>query len=207
MALNVDIRGMAKASLNLPYLLLSGSILIGIIVSFVIVRPQYLAWRATSATIVTTQEKITERRTFLLTIDRKKVQLQGEGVHEKQLAVVLPADESLDDVARILHTTGEAAGLIITRINNNGEGERARIRSLRARGEVGDIPVNVEPIGIEVQLSGNYQQVRQFIERLERAPRLMDITSLKITRNATNLELLNVDLRLRIYEHEKGASI
>lgn len=197
---------MAKASLNLPYLLLSGTILVGIIASFVIIRPQYTAWQATRATVSATQEKIGERQIFLSNIDRKKVLLQGEAVHEKQLAVVLPNDESLDDVARVLHTASEATGVIIGRINNSGEGERARIRALRARGEVGDIPANIEPIGVEIQVAGTYQQLRQFIERLERAPRLMDITSLKINRNATNLELLNVDLELRLYQYEKGAA-
>lgn len=195
---------MAKQSLNLPYILLSGMILVAIIAGFVIIRPLITRWQVAQENVARTEAAIAEKQAFLLNVDRKKVALQTEQAHERQLSVVLPVDESLDDVARILHKAGEASGLIVTRINDSGEGERARIRALRARGEGGDIPANVEPIGVEVQVAGNYQQVRQFIERIEKSPRIMDITTLKMNRNATNIELLNVDLQLRIYEHEKG---
>ena len=194
---------MAKQSLNLPYILLTGIILAGIVSVFMVLRPQYAAWQVTRDQLTQVQDKIVERETFLLNIDRKKAELQGEQIHEKQLAVILPTDEALDDVARLLHKMSEATGVIISRINNGGDGERARIRALRARGEIGDIPANVEPVSVELQIAGNYQQLRQFIDRIEKSPRIMDIVSLQITRNNENAELLNVILQLRMYEHEQ----
>lgn len=197
---------MAKQSLNLPYILVSGASIIAIVAIFATIRPQFSRWQATREEIGKVEATIATKQQFLLGIDRKKAELQGEALHEKQLAVVLPIEESLEDVTRILHKAGEASGAQVTRINNNGEGERARVRALRARGEATDIPINVEPISIEVQAAGNYQQLRVFIEYLERSPRTMDIISLKVNRNPTNVELLNLDMRVRLYEHEKGVA-
>src|SRR3989344_9180418 len=121
---------MAKQSLNLPYLLLSGSIIIAIIGSFVMLRRMLNRWQAAQAQGAALQAAIVEKQQFLLGIDRKKAELQGEALHEKQLSVVLPSDESLEDVARILHKAGEASGVVVTRLNNSGEGERARVRAL-----------------------------------------------------------------------------
>lgn len=196
---------MAKQSLNLPYLLLSGVSLVVIIASFVMVRPLLARWQAAQAQVQQVQTIVRDKQEFLLSIDRKKAELAGQQAQEKQLAVVLPVEASLDDVARILHKAAEASGVVITRLNNSGAGEAARLKALRARGEASDIPSNVAPIGLEVQVAGTYQQVRQFIERVEHSPRLIDLVSLKINRNTSNIELLNVDLRVRLYEHETGA--
>ncbi len=195
---------MAKQSLNLPYILLCGAILIAIIASFAAVRPAMARLQAAQQLVQQVQVVLVAKQEFLLGIDRKRAELQGEQLHEKQLGVVLPVDESMDDVARLLHKAGEATGVAVTRLNNSGEGERIRMEALRARGEASDVPPNVAPIGVEIQAAGNYQQLRQFVERLEHSPRIIDIITLKISRNATAVELLNLDMRVRLYEHEKG---
>ncbi|MEX1997900.1 MAG: hypothetical protein WEA04_04490 [Candidatus Andersenbacteria bacterium] len=192
---------MAKQSLNLPYLLLTGIILVAIIAIFAIFQPMLKSLREQQAAVAGVEAAIVEKQQFLLTIDQKKEVLTRQQQHEQQLAVVLPTDDALDDATRIFHRTAETTGVTIIGLANNSEGEKSKVQALRARGELVNVPATIEPLAVNIEARGSYQQLRLFLEQLERSARLMDVVSLRLQRDPTTLDQLGARMDINFYKH------
>lgn len=194
---------MARESLNTPYLLLSGVIIIAILVGFTVFRPLFAAARSTQGEVASAGRTLVERQQFLASIEHKKSDLTQQQAEEKQLAVVLPAEDAMDDVARIFHRAANTAGTVLINITNQSDTEKNRSRALAARNQATDLPTQVIPMSIKVQFRGAYTQVRVFLEQLEKSPRLMDVTKVQLRRDGALPDQINADIEVRFYRHEE----
>jgi Tfp pilus assembly protein PilO len=188
---------MAKLSLNVPYLLLTGVILLAIVIVFAWYRPLWLEAQAQRAELSITQQQLVERQAFLLAVDRKKTELAQQADYERQLDVVLPADAAVDDITRLLHRTSQAAGVTIVHITNDSANEQSNLVTAReSNQELVGIPTNVVPLAFKVQVLGSYQQLRTWHEQLEKSPRLIDVTALHYKISGPDQVLADMTLRL-----------
>ena len=176
--------GMASSGLGTSYVVLSGIVLIAVAVAFAVIRPLIGNIQTLQADIAQEEEQTKRREEFLRTLDSKISALASEAAHEQQLNVVLPEDEATEDVVRVIHQAGVASGGVVRHLNNVSAGVQSSLNAQRARGEAAALPDNISPLGFEVEFAGSYQQLRVFLNELQRAPRLLDIMSLEVQRSA-----------------------
>ncbi|MEX2055017.1 MAG: type 4a pilus biogenesis protein PilO [Candidatus Andersenbacteria bacterium] len=194
---------MAKLSLNVPYLLLTGIILLAILIVFAWYRPLWIEVQSRRAELETTQQQLAERQAFLVAVDRKRTELAQQADYERQLDVVLPADAAVDDITRLLHRTSQVAGVTITNISNDSANEQSNVVTAReSNQELVGIPTNVVPLAFKVNVLGSYQQLRTWHEQLEKSPRLIDVTALNY--KITGPDQVSADMTLRLFHFAGG---
>lgn len=193
---------MKSTSLNLPYLALTGVLVVVIAVLFVVYRPLWQSVRGRQTQARETRATLAEKQALLQTIDRKQAQLATEQQHERQLAVVLPTDEATDDVARIIHRTAESAGMAVVRVTNASKGEQSVLKAEVARGKTTTLAAGVVPHAVTIEARGTYQQFRAWLEQLTNSVRLMDVVSLTVRRNEKQVDQIEAELYVRFYSYQ-----
>lgn len=190
---------MAQESLNLPYLTLSGVVFLTIIVSFLVYKNQIAERQAARAEIAALSERLVERQAFLTSIDQKTTQLRANTAQEQELSVVLPADESFDDVLRIIDRQAGAAAVQVRRVNNTTANSQTATRVAQALGKETTAPNDLVVHSAGITVVGSYQQVRQFISLMENAARFMDIAGISVTQPANQPEVLEGTISAEFY--------
>lgn len=190
---------MAQESLNLPYLTLSGIVFLAIIVSFLVYKNQIEERQAARAETEILSQRLTDRQAFLASIDQKTVQLRANDAQEQELAVVLPADESFDDMLRIIDRQAGAAAVQVRRVSNTTANSQAAVRVAQATGGDVTLPPDLVVHSATISVSGSYQQIRQFISLMENAARFVDINSLSVTQTANQPDVLETEISAEFY--------
>lgn len=181
---------MAQESLNLPYLALSGTLLLTLIVSFTVFRPQLQQWQETRAEISKLEEQLRERQSFLITIDQKITELRANAAYDQELSVLLPDKEAFADVLRLIDRQAGASGVQIKNVDNVTITTQTADRVARALGDETGTPDTLTVHGATIRLQGAYQQIRQFLGHLENAARFMDISNISVSQVVGQPELL-----------------
>lgn len=192
---------MAKVSPNLPYLILAGVIVIGIVIAFAVIRPQIDTLLATRETVRELERELAERQAFLRSVDRKTAELQTHQALEHELQVVMPDEAQFDSILRVVDRSAAAGGAAVISVDNTTQKVEATLRTRLLRTNQGGLPADIRPIGFNVSVSGTYQQLRQFIDAMEKSIRLADVTSIEVTRNEQNVEQLTLDASVRAYTY------
>lgn len=190
---------MASASLNLPYTVFGALLIAAIVSGTLIIYPRVQELNQLKAEAAATEAKITERQAFLQTIDRKRVELDRNSTHERELNVVLPAEDTITDQLRIIERSATQTGVAVQQVTNNSTSGRAVARSAQQRGDFNYLPPGVLPTIITVSANGNYLQWRQFIQQLEASIRLMDLPKLTLTASTTDPNILDGTLTIQTY--------
>ena len=177
---------MADASLNLPYIIVTGVTIGAAVIVLAVLRPQLSRLGEIQDNLVSGAAKLQERQDFLQTIDRKLNDLNQQKVHEDRLVIMLPEDDRAEDALRIVHRAAEGSGVIVTNLANTSSDVRSGLNTSSARGEQLALPPHVTPLAFSIEFNGSYQQLRSFITELERSPRLIDIHNLEIQGNEEN---------------------
>jgi len=196
---------MASSS-NTSYLILVGVIAISLVVVFAVLQPMLDEIQEDRAAVEAKEQTLSERETFLRTLDQKIAALTREAQHEQQLNVVLPVAEEGEDVVRLIHQAEIASGGTVRRVNNISAGIQNSLNNSRSRGESAALPEEVVPLGMELDFAGSYQQLRVFLSELQRAPRLLDITTLEIRRNVQVTDSLTATMTLQFYRYAEPRS-
>lgn len=191
----------SSTSLNTPYLILTGTVIIAIVTTFAVFQPILDAISTTRDDIQTTQARLQERQAFLQTLDQRIAALVSQAQHEQQLNVVLPAEEATEDVLRVIQSAANSAGGTIQRVGNISSAVQASLNARQARGEASLLPSGITPLGYEIEFGGSYQQLRVFLDQLQRSPRLLDITNLEIRRNKIEVDVIEASLTLQFYRY------
>lgn len=192
---------MATSSLNAPYLVLTGVIIIGLAAIFTVYQPLVNDTLAIRKDAEAKSATLADREAFLRTLDQKIAALNGQTLHEQQLEVVLPADESVEDILRVIHQAAAASAATIESISNQSASVQGSLNAQRARGETVAMPAGVDILAFTLEFNGGYNQLRQFLTALEKSPRLIDITRIEITRNQQQLDVIDGQVSLRFYKH------
>lgn len=193
---------MTRSSLSLPYVVLSGVIIVGVVLVFSVFRPELKRISATRASVRATEATTTERRERLQTIDRKISELNTQANREKELSVLLPTDDSFQDMVRIVDRAAAATGVTVQNIKNTSSSVQAQARSARARGKGGPTLTDIVPLGAAVEAQGSYGQVRAFLEQLETSVRLIDARQVRLVRNEDVSDQVTAELALQFYSYQ-----
>jgi Tfp pilus assembly protein PilO len=191
---------MTKTSLNLPYLLLTGTIIVCIATVIAVMYPTYADIKTFQQKTTETNSQVITQRDYLKTIDQKITALNSQQAQEKKLSVILPTNGNVDqDTMRAISQISSATGVTIIHILNESEDLQSAIRANVAHGNSGDLPADVLPFGLNIQASGTYQQIRDFLGQLEKTIRLTDVTSIDLSKNEQQPDQLNANIVLQSY--------
>lgn len=191
-----------RPSLNLPYIIIAGVLLAGIVVIFLIYAPLYKEARGTMADIASKTAKLSERQSFLRTVDAKKAELATQAMREREVNVVLPVGDNLEDMLRVVDRAAQTSGITVSSIENSSAGLRVSVKAKKARGEA-NVEDSVVPLGFFTKISGSYEQIRNFIQEIQKSPRLVDITRLSFRKDEKLPGVINADVMMQFYSYRK----
>lgn len=195
---------MASYSLNTPYITVAGVVVIAIVVVFTILSPLMADIQASRATIASLEVAAKTKEDFVNNIDRKREQLQIQKVHEERLNVMLPTDNAYDDAIRTIHIAATAAGATVQKISDQSASAQSIVNSQRSRGEAVSIPETVLPLAAAVEVVSTYQQLRAFLENIEKAPRLTDVYSISTQRQNNQPDQLSTKIIIQFYRRAEA---
>lgn len=190
-----------RISLSTAYVVITGVVGIGIVFIFFVLQPMYSSIEDTREEILKQNELLRERMAFLRSVDLKINQLRLHQDHEEQLAIMLPTSERIEDALRILHQSAVDTGVVIRGVDNQTQTVRSKVNAQRARGETVNIPDLVDPVGVSMSVVGTYQQIRAYLNALERSPRIMDVTQIRLVRGeqVAAAEQIEASLSVQFY--------
>jgi Tfp pilus assembly protein PilO len=194
---------MARQSLNVAYLILTGLVLVIIVLIPTVYRPLWAQLADVREDTGRTRQQTIDRQTFLKTIDTKIAELRGLATPEQELAIMLPADESFADALRIIHQAGGATGMTIESVTNDSDSVQAETRALASRDQVSSLPAHVLPLRVQVKATGSYQQIRQWLDLLEKSPRLMDVHGFSLQRNEQQPDQITGTFTIDFYQYQE----
>ncbi len=193
-------------SLNTPYLVLTGVVVIAIAFLFIVLQPIMQDINALQTTIVADTASLKTKKDFLETLDIKVKQLDSQTDVERQLSVVLPASERSQDVIRIINEYSNQAGLTTISVTNNSSQQAAQANAERSRGDGASTPDTVLVTTLDLSVRGSYDQLRTFLGLLEKSPRILDVTGLLIKEVAGQPGQVEAAVSIQLYS-QHGAPI
>lgn len=196
----------ANASLNTPYIILTGVVVLVIVFVFAVIQPLMGEIGQYRDQIGSTQQKIDERQEFLAAVDRKLAQLQSRAQDEERVAVILPSSEEIEDALRVVHQAGQTSGVELSQLRNNSSSAQSQITAKRARGQVVNLPADVLPLSFSIDYSSTYQQLRAWLTELERSPRLMDVIKITGSRSTTQVDRITGEVVVNFYMQETSSN-
>lgn len=167
-------------SLNTPYLLLTGVVIIVVVFLFVVLQPMMDNANELRHTIALDTATLQDKQNFYGSLESKIAQLAGLSTAEQQLAVVLPEMDRTQDVIRILNEYANQSGVTVNSLANNSSISDAQASAKIARGEVLNIPSGIRTLEFEVGATGSYEQVRLFLTLLGKSPRVTDVAGISL---------------------------
>ncbi|HSX24465.1 MAG TPA: hypothetical protein VLG69_00675, partial [Candidatus Andersenbacteria bacterium] len=172
-----------NTSINTPYLVLTGVVLIAIVFIFTVIQPQLDTISTLRHDITDNTNTLKTKQDFLDSLALKVQQLQAQPDAEKQLAVVVPQGDMTQDILRVVNQYATQMGVAVTAVKNNSEERQAQLDASAARGDASVAPSDVRTLSFEVDASGSYPQMRDFLKTLEKSPRIIDVTHITMKTN------------------------
>lgn len=194
-----------NTSLNTPYLVLTGVVVIAIAFLFVVLQPLMDSINTTKSDIETHTMSLTEKENFLKSLDIKIAQLRSQGDVERQLAAIIPETERSQDIIRVIDQYAKESGVTVTTVTNSSEQSRAREHADKARGDIDLVPEGLQTSTLQLAVSGTYQQVRTFIDGLQKSPRIIDVTHVTITKSLAQLDAVTASFIIKAYARAEEA--
>ncbi len=186
-----------NTSINTPYLVLTGVVLIAIVFVFTVMQPQLDSITTLRHNITDNTNTLKTKQDFIASLSAKVQQLQSQPQAEQQLAVVVPQGDMTQDIVRIVSQYASQVGLVIVGVTNNSDAQQAQLDASIARGDVTSTPSDVRTLSFQVQASGTYGQLRDFLKALEKSPRIIDVIhlSIKSTKDQTGQITATLDMQ------------
>lgn len=191
-----------NTSINTPYLALTGVVLISIVFIFAVLQPQIDSIAILRRGIAETTTALQMKQKFLETLGSKIQQLQTQAVAEQQLAVVIPETDMTQDVLRILGQYASQSGLVITGIVNSSSERQAQLDASIARGDTMGGAGDIRTISFQVQTSGTYPQLRDFLKALEKSPRLMNVVHVSMKQASAQVGQIVGTIDIQTYSEQ-----
>ncbi len=191
--------GTNAPSVNAPYLLLTGVVLIAVVFLFAVLQPMMDEANALRNSIAEDTQELKKKQDFLDTLNIKISQLDSQAAVEQQLATVLPEDDRDQDILRVLHEYAVQSGIVQRSVTNNTSRTQAQTNAARSRGEIVDIPQGVQTIAFQVTAEGTYEQMRAFVRLMEKSPRIANIPSIDLDQNPEQPENITANMLVQFY--------
>lgn len=194
-----------NTSLNTPYLVLTGVVVIAIAFLFTVLQPLMDSISTIKSNIESNTSSLAEKEAFLQSLDAKVNQLRAQPDIERQLAAVIPETERSQDIIRVIDQYAKESGITLTTITNNASQSKARANASKARGDLNLVPEGIQIITLQLGISGSYQQVRAFIAGLEKSPRIVDVARLTISKVSAQPDAVTASLVIQLYARAENA--
>ena len=191
-----------SASLNTPYLFLTGVVLIAVVFLFVSIRPMIDEANALKLQIATDTQKLKNKEDFYRSLNVKIEQLATLPEVERQMATVLPDGERMQDTLRIIHEYATQSGLIVTSISNNSPSSDARTNASRARGDALSVPIEVKTLELALGVNGAYEQVKLFLALLGKSPRIIDVQDISLGQVPLQPGQVTAQMKMQLYSQQ-----
>lgn len=191
---------MANNSLNIPYIVLSGTVLIGIVLTIAVYQPMASETITLRNQIEEDTTILKDREEHLRGIQSRVNALNSQQVHEERLNVVLPNEDALEDALRVMHVAGQESGGNISSISDKSEGVQSQVSAEQVRGEGANVYESVTPLAFDVAFTGTYRELRVFLEKIEQSPRLMDVTNISMSKSGEG-EQLTSSMTIQFYKY------
>lgn len=178
-----------RKSLVISYLTLSAAAVFAVVVAMAVLWPMYQEIQIVEAEVATGRSELGEQKGRLNNLDQLIVSLNSNRGSEDLLAIMIPEGDSFNDFIRIIGRYGDVSGVTVGDINNRSSDQ--------------SVPGLPEEIGLQqasFSVSGPYNQVRQFLELVERSPRIIDVRSLEIGINPQG-EGVSASLIVNLYNY------
>jgi Tfp pilus assembly protein PilO len=194
-------------SINTPYTVLTGVVLLAIVFAFAVIKPQIDSINTLRHDIIDNTNSLTAKQEFLASLDAKSKQLQNQPDIERQLAVVIPETDMTQDVLRVIDQYATQAGVSTTSITNSSAERQAKQDASIARGEKSATPNTVRTLSFKTQVSGSYLQVREFLKFLEKSPRIIDIVGLGFKQASGQSGQITAEVTIQTYAQASNRSV
>ena len=192
-----------NTSINTPYLVLTGVVLVAIVFVFTVMQPQLDSITALRHDITDNTNTLKTKQDFISSLSAKVQQLQAQPQAEQQLAVVVPQGDMTQDIVRVVSQYASQVGLVIIGVTNNSVAQQAQLDASIARGDVTSTPSDVRTLSFQVQTSGTYGQLRDFLKALEKSPRIIDVVHLSIKSTKDQNGQITATLDMQSYSQAK----
>lgn len=192
-----------NTSINTPYLVLTGVVVIAIVFIFAVIQPQLDAMSKLRHEITDNTNTLATKQAFIQSLGSKVQQLQSQPQAEQQLAVVVPQTDMTQDIVRVVNQYASQVGLVVITLTNNSTERQAQLDASVARGDVTATPSDVRTLSFQVETSGTYAQLRDFLKNLEKSPRIIDVVHLSIKQGAAQPGQVNAAIDMQAYSQEK----
>ena len=192
-----------NTSINTPYLVLTGVVLVAIVFVFTVMQPQLDSITTLRHDITDNTNTLKTKQDFISSLSAKVQQLQAQPQAEQQLAVVVPQGDMTQDIVRVVSQYASQVGLVIIGVTNNSVAQQAQLDASIARGDVTSTPSDVRTLSFQVQTSGTYGQLRDFLKALEKSPRIIDVVHLSIKSTKDQTGQITATLDMQSYSQAK----
>lgn len=187
------------ASLNTPYIFLTGVVLIAVVSLFLVMKPLIEQANVLKQEIAKNTQTLKNKEEFYNSLGVKIEQLSALPEVEKQMAAVLPDADRTQDTLRILNEYATQSGLLVTSVTNNSSTSDARTNAARARGDDVTLPSEVRTLAFSVGVSGAYEQVKLFLSLLGKSPRMIDVKEISFDQVLNQPGQVTAQLNLQLY--------
>lgn len=173
--------------------------MIAIAFLFVVLQPLMDSINSTKSDIEAHTMSLTQKNNFLNSLSVKIEQLASQGDVERQLAAVIPETERSQDIIRVIDQYAKESGVTVITVTNNSSESTAHTNANKARGDIDLVPEGLQTITLQLAVSGTYQQVRTFIDGLQKSPRIVDVVHVVITKSSTQVDGVAASFEIKAY--------
>lgn len=186
-------------SVNTPYLLLTGVVIIAVVFLFAVLRPMMDSANELRTNIAEGTQELKKKQDFLDTLNGKISQLDSQAGIEQQLATILPQDDRSQDILRILHEYASQSGIVLKTVTNASARTQAQANAARSSTDIIAIPDGIDTLAFQVSAQGQYEQMRTFVRLMEKSPRIADIADIALQEVADQDGVVSATMHVQFY--------
>lgn len=191
-----------NTSINTPYLVLTGIILIAITFVFVTMQPMLTEISTLRHDITENTNTLQQKQDFINSLSAKVQLLQTQPDAEKQLSVVVPQNDETQDVLRVVGQYASATGVVVGGVTNNSQDRQSELDASIARGDITTAPSDMRTLSFQVQTISSYAQLREFMKALEKSPRIIDVAHVSVKKSDQSADQVSASLDMQAYSQQ-----
>lgn len=155
--------------------------------------------------IVSNQNLLSERESFIKTIENLIDKYKNNEEVLKNLDNILPGDSDVPDLLVQIEALANAGGIVVKDVNIAVVDDKEASKAAAARtGGVAQekVPSNYKTISIDLTATGDYSALKKFLQAIEENMRLIDVDSISFsgkTQGSSSLFDFNITLRTYYY--------
>lgn len=172
---------------NYKKLVSAGFVALGIILLPLLVLPQYNLIAVTKKAVISRQTGLEKKKALMEKIESLKKQTQEKRGEMDKLAMILPQTKKVQEIVVNLEEMSKQTGVQIKTIKT------AQVSSAKSR--------NARVLQIEINSSGQYKALADFIKLIEKNLRVLDVQefTLSLDTSATAAGGLNFAVKMHGY--------